>query len=221
MNIHLNCLMTRRIFLILGSVFSAFSVFSLFIVVAVLLQAAPTNAHAGMNHETIAAITEHTASYRATAQNQLATVRARPDARSESVVLELCSQKRQQLETVINEASLLSLKKVATMDAIYLGVQNYYKERALNVPGYEQALAKTSTAQESALIDSSVLGVLNRPIQCVAATDLIDVLAFRSGTAVAVESLKAYEQALLEFISLVQSTDIGYDAHIVPNNGGV
>ncbi len=196
-----------------------------FIVLVIIVTAATftvtrfntVHAHAGMSHETIAAITEHTAAYRAGAQSQMAIAHDRSDARSESMTIELCLQNKQKLESVVNTASLLGIKKVTTLDAVYLGVQNYYTQRAIQVEGYEEAAAQVSAAQSAALIDSSVLGVLNRPLNCGSSAGLIDVIAFRSGAVAASNSLKVYEQSLLNLIELMQ---IAYTKSEISNQSG-
>lgn len=162
-------------------------------------------AHAGMSHETIAAITEHTAEYRASAKSQITKAHESPNARSESETHDVCLLKKQQLDSVVNTASLLGIKKVTTLDAVFLGVQNYYMQRAVTVEGYEAAVAQVFAAQSAALIDSSVLAVLNRPLQCSSSDGLIDVIAFRSGAEAVSDSLKAYEQSLLNLIELMQT----------------
>lgn len=168
---------------------------------------ASTYAHAGINHEIIVGITEHTAAYRMQAQTTISEVRKKPDTRMEGAVADACSIKKTQLESIINKASRDELKVVSTLDAISTAVQGYYVKHALKIDGYDQAVAAVTAAQSAALIDTGVLGVLNRPIQCSGSAGLVDVIAFRLGTKTAAESIKGYKESLLSLITLIQNGD--------------
>lgn len=173
----------------------------------VVFSAAQVDAHAGVGHDALGAITTHTVDDRAQAQKLFDSTRVRPGGRSDSEVLEQCSKSKQFISDKINASARVAVADVSKLDSVFAAAQTYYKNQNKTIDGYDELVAAATTAQNAATIDSGVMAVLNRPLECAHATALVDVLAFRSASHSAAQSINDYRDSLTKLLQLLKDKD--------------
>lgn len=150
-------------------------------------------------------ITEKIEERRAQALQRLEEKRTNSQEKSQEKRKAACERRASKLDKHTNRLALRSDRHADVMDRFFERVQEFYDKGQLTVSNYDELEAAAVEAQEKARAEVDTLEGLKVEVDCndpdVAAT----VIAFRTSTESARESLKDYRRALVELISSMRA----------------